>query len=218
MKVFKFKGAMLAEPEALAEIKNKINNNQEPCIVVVSALKGVMPQLRLLYSQALRKGHRFEEDFKALREKHVQMAEKLLDGQKKDEFLKDMQQQLDELYDTLNNIAVLKDASLSLKDYILSKGDILSSLLFCKLFDHATWQDSRSFIITNDNFGAPEILWEESCRAARATFKGLQKLAVVPGYCGKTRDGYTISLGRVGLSLTASVLQASLQEQMKTAV
>lgn len=218
MQVLKFKGAMLADPAALADIKNKVNHNQQPSVVVVSALKGVMPQLRLLYSQALRKGQGFEEDFKALKDKHVQMAEKLLSGENKKQYLALMQEQLDELYNTLNNVAVLKDVSLSLKDYILSKGDILSSLLFAKLFDNAQWHDSRNFIITNSNFGAPEIMWEESCQAAKNKFSGLQGIAVVPGYYGKTKDGYTISLGRVGLSLTASVIEACFHPQARVAV
>ena len=218
MKVFKFKGAMLADAAALSDIKNKLGKEQEPCVVVVSALKGAMPQLRSLYSQALRKGQGFEEEFKALKEKHLQMAEKLLSGQKKKEYLEVLQSQLNELYDTLNQVAVLKDVSHSLKDYVLSKGDILSSLLFCALFDNASWHDSRNFIITNDNFGAPEIQWEESCRAAKEEFKKAGKISVVPGYCGKTRDGYTISLGRVGLSLTASVLEACFFNPVKVAV
>ena len=171
MKVFKFKGAMLADAAALSDIKNKLNKEQESSVVVVSALKGVMPQLRSLYSQALQKGQGFEEEFKALKDKHLQMAEKLLSGQKKKEYLEALQFHLNELYDTLNQVAVLKDVSHSLKDYVLSKGDILSSLLFCALFDKANWHDSRNFIITNNNFGAPEIQWEESCRAAKKEFK-----------------------------------------------
>lgn len=218
MKVFKFKGAMLSDVAALSDIKNKLNNEQEVCVVVVSALKGVMPQLRSLYSQALRKGQGFEEEFKALKEKHLQMAEKLLSGQKKKEYFEALQFHLEELYDTLNQVAVLKDVSHPLKDYVLSKGDILSSLLFCALFDKANWHDSRNFIITNDNFGAPEIQWEESCQAARKEFKEAGKISVVPGYCGKTHDGYTISLGRVGLSLTASVLEACFFNPVKAAV
>lgn len=218
MKVFKFKGAMLADAAALSDIKNKLGNEQEACVVVVSALKGVMPQLRSLYSQALRKGQGFEEEFKALKEKHLQMAEKLLAGQKKKEYLETLQFHLDELYDTLNQVAVLKDVVHPLKDYVLSKGDILSSLLFCALFDEAEWHDSRNFILTNDNFGAPEIQWEESCRTAKNEFKDAKKLSVVPGSCGKTREGYTISLGRVGLSLAASVLEACFFTPVKVAV
>ena len=54
-----------------------------------------------------------------------------------------------------------------MKDYILAKGDILASLLFSKLFPEATWKDSRNFILTNGNFGAPEVLWKESCNAVK---------------------------------------------------
>ena len=59
------------------------------------------------------------------------------------------------------------------------------------------------------NFGAPEVLWKESCNAVKQEFGQLKGVAVVPGYCGKTKEGYTISLGRVGLSLTAAVLESA---------
>lgn len=116
------------------------------------------------------------------------------------------------MYGILHHVGVLRESSHCMKDYILAKGDILASLLFSKLFDQAEWHDSRNFMLTDGNFGAPEVLWEESCRAARQEFRGLRGMAVVPGYCGKTEAGYTISMGRVGLSLTAAVLEAAFQQ------
>lgn len=208
----KFKGAVLQDREALSDIKKMIGVQNGPCIVVVSALKGVMPRLRRLYSLSLRKGAGFEEEFAELKMMHEQLACELLSGRKLEEYRKEMQEQADDLYSILHNVAVLKDSSHYMKDYILSKGDILASLLFSKLFESARWCDSRNFILTDGNFGAPEILWEDSCRAAGDEFNGLQGIAVVPGYCGKTKAGYTISLGRVGLSLTASVLEAAFQQ------
>ena len=65
--------------------------------------------------------------------------------------------------------------------------------------------------MTEECFGAPEILWEESCRAAEAAFRGLEGVAVVPAACGKTRAGHTVSLGAVGLELTAAVLEAAFR-------
>ncbi len=212
MFVKKIKGVVLENREALAEVKSVLQNQNSPCIVVVSALKGVMPRLRQLHALSLRKGAGFEEEFAALRVVHEQLAEQLLSGKQLDLYRKEMQEQLDDLYGILHNVAVLKDASHYMKDYILSKGDILASLLFCRLFDSAEWHDSRNFILTDGNFGAPEVLWEESCQAARQEFRGLQGIAVVPGYCGKTKAGYTISLGRVGLSLTAAVLESAFQQ------
>ena len=46
MLVMKFKGAVLQNQETLAEIKNRIKEQNCCSIVVVSALKGVMPRLR----------------------------------------------------------------------------------------------------------------------------------------------------------------------------
>lgn len=212
MLVLKFKGAVLQNREALADIKNNVLNHQGSCIIVVSALKGIMPRLRRLHALSLRQGRGFEEEFQELKNIHEQLAVELLEGQPLEEYRQEMQTQLDDLYGILHNVAVLKESSHYMKDYILSKGDILASLLFSKLFPGASWKDSRNFILTDSNFGAPEVLWEESCAAVQREFKNLKGIAVVPGYCGKTKAGDTISLGRVGLSLTASVLQAAFQQ------
>lgn len=211
MQIYKFKGAVLQDPDTLKEVKNKIGSVNGECIVVVSALKGIMPRLRGLYAQSLKKGGGFEEEFKEFKIIHSDLAHKLLCGKKQEEYLKEMQVHLDELYEILHNVAPVKEASHAMKDYILAKGDILSSLLFSKMFENASWKDSRNFIFTDNNFGAPEILWEESCAAARREFKNSKGITVVPGYCGRTKAGYSISLGRVGLSLTASLLESAFQ-------
>lgn len=212
MLVLKFKGAVLQNQENLAVVKNNILQQAEPCVIVVSALKGIMPRLRQLYALSVRQGRGFEEEFMEFRNIHEQLARELLAGKKLDEYINGMNVQLDELYDILHNVAVLKDSSQCMKDYILAKGDILASLMFSKLFPDALWKDSRNFIWTDGNFGAPEVLWEESCQAVREEFKELKGIAVVPGYCGKTKSGYTISLGRVGLSLTAAVIESAFQQ------
>ena len=196
MLVMKFKGAVLQNQETLAEIKNRIKEQNCCSIVVVSALKGVMPRLRQLYGLSLRRGTGFENEFNELKQVHEQLKT----------------ERLNDLYGILHHVGVLRESSHCMKDYILAKGDILASLLFSKLFDQAEWHDSRNFMLTDGNFGAPEVLWEESCRAARQEFRGLRGMAVVPGYCGKTEAGYTISMGRVGLSLTAAVLEAAFQQ------
>lgn len=209
MLIMKYKGAVLQCREALSEVKKMIDGQVEPCVVVVSALKGVMPRLRQLYTLSLRKGGGFEKEFNELKKMHEQLASELLVEKKWEEYRQEMECQFDDLYSILHHVAVLKDASFYMKDYILAKGDILASLLFSKLFENASWKDSRNFIFTDSNFGAPEILWEESCQAAAREFQDLAGIAVVPGYCGKTQAGYTISLGRVGLSLTAAVLESA---------
>ena len=146
MLVMKFKGAVLQNQETLAEVKNRIKEQNCCSIVVVSALKGVMPRLRQLYGLSLRRGTGFENEFNELKQVHEQLAYELLAGRKLDEYKVELQKEL------------------------------------------------------------------ESCRAARQEFRGLRGMAVVPGYCGKTEAGYTISMGRVGLSLTAAVLEAAFQQ------
>ena len=77
MLVMKFKGAVLQNQEALAEVKNRIKDQQGCCIVVISALKGVMPRLRQLYALSLRRGAGFENEFNELKQVHEQLAYEL---------------------------------------------------------------------------------------------------------------------------------------------
>lgn len=172
MLVMKFKGAVLQNQETLAEIKNRIKEQNCCSIVVVSALKGVMPRLRQLYGLSLRRGAGFENEFNELKQVHEQLAYELLAGRKLEEYKVELQKELNDLYGILHHVGVLRESSHCMKDYILTKGDILASLLFSKLFDQAEWHDSRNFMLTDGNFGAPEVLWEESCRAARPGIQG----------------------------------------------
>lgn len=82
MLIYKFKGAVMQNPEMIAGIRNEIQKQSENCIVVVSALKGVMPRLRALYALSLKKGSGFEEEFKEFRHVHADLAEHLLAGNK----------------------------------------------------------------------------------------------------------------------------------------
>ena len=88
MLVMKFKGAVLQNQETLAEIKNRIKEQNCCSIVVVSALKGVMPRLRQLYGLSLRRGAGFENEFNELKQVHEQLAYELLAGRKLEEWVK----------------------------------------------------------------------------------------------------------------------------------
>mgnify|MGYP003196872157 CR=1 FL=1 len=148
MLVMKFKGAVLQNQETLAEIKNRIKEQNCCSIVVVSALKGVMPRLRQLYGLSLRRGAGFENEFNELKQVHEQLAYELLAGRKLEEYKVELQKELNDLYGILHHVGVLRESSHCMKDYILAKGDILASLLFSKLFDQAEWHDSRNFMLT----------------------------------------------------------------------
>ena len=121
MLVMKFKGAVLQNQETLAEIKNRIKEQNCCSIVVVSALKGVMPRLRQLYGLSLRRGAGFENEFNELKQVHEQLAYELLAGRKLEEYKVELQKELNDLYGILHHVGVLRESSHCMKDYILAK-------------------------------------------------------------------------------------------------
>ena len=116
MLVMKFKGAVLQNQETLAEIKNRIKEQNCCSIVVVSALKGVMPRLRQLYGLSLRRGAGFENEFNELKQVHEQLAYELLAGRKLEEYKVELQKELNDLYGILHHVGVLRESSHCMKD------------------------------------------------------------------------------------------------------
>lgn len=212
MMVLKFEGSSLENREALSYIKNIAESGNRPCVVVISALDGVIDLLNEMFERAIRKGCGFEAGIEELGKRHSQLARRLFSGQKLATYLNELKLHLEQLHNLLCNAGVLKQSVVSSRDYVLAKGDLLASLLFVKVLDEASWRDSRKFIVTNENFGVAEILWEDTCRAIGQEFESFNGVAVVPGFCGKTKSGYTTTLGPVGINLSAAIITAAFHD------
>lgn len=213
MLVIKIKGAVMQDAEALSEVIGSVDLQAGACVAVVSAPESVKARLRGMWRQSLRRGAGFEGELRALAGEFEGLAERLLPEEAREAFRVEAEAQWAEVLAALEGVAAWRGEAERMRDYVVAKGDVVASMLFRRAAGSACWRDARNFIVTDENFGAPEIAWEESCRAAEEAFRGLAGLAVVPGGCGKTRAGYTISLGAVGLELTAAVLEAALHER-----
>lgn len=211
--VLKFEGSSMEDLKALSHIKNVVAAKNNSCVVVASALNGVLHLLNKIFETATDKGRGFEEELHELEQRHVRLARQLISKEKLAAYLDEVKLHLDQLYNVLNGVGVLRQSVISSRDYVLAKGSILSSLLLVKVLDEASWHDSREFIVTNDNFGFAEIIWDDTCRAMRREFKDFEGIAVVPGFCGKTKSGYTTTLGPVGVNLSVAIMAAAFHNR-----
>lgn len=111
----------------------------------------------------------------------------------------------------LSGVALLRECTPQTLDMVLSFGERLSATVVAGLLGAsgipARFVDSRDFLVTDDRFGAAQVLdgpSRERLRALVAT-PG-DEVPVVTGFLGRTEDGRTTTLGRNGSDYTATLL------------
>ena len=104
-----------------------------------------------------------------------------------------------------------------LKDAIVSYGEQLSSRLLAEVLKangiNARQLDSRRLIVTDDEFGAAQPIWDETAELLRLELSPAIEAGEVPvmgGFIAGNRAGETTTLGRGGSDFTAAIVAAAL--------
>ena len=215
MKVLKFGGSSVGTPGRIKVVKEIIESQASPCVVVVSAFQGVTDQLiqiSLLASQR-------KEEYRSMLDKvislHKEYATALIVNQiKLKQVLEIIESLFDELTETLDGIYLLRELSPHASDQVLSLGERLSSQIICSIFDNATLIDSREFIKTDDKFGNATVEQNLTESLIKKTIGYEQKLVVVPGFIASTINGESTTLGRGGSDYSAALIAAALNAEV----
>lgn len=214
MKLMKFGGTSVGSPESLQLVKQIIENEKEPAIVVVSALDGVTDRLLLAADFALNGNSGYKTLLGEIIARHEEIIEKMLISHpSKEEVVRKVQQLFDELQNILRGVFLIGDLSQKTSDKIVSYGERLSSLIISKIIDGARLYDASAFIKTTQQFNhhIPDL--ELSNELIKETFSKMPPphVAVVPGFISSSRDNHDITnLGRGGSDYTASIIAAAM--------
>lgn len=213
MKVLKFGGSSVATPESLSRVKNIIQGNESsPVIVVVSALGGVTDKLLAMSTVASNGDISYEQDFEALRMRHLEMVDMLFRSYKEKQMLvQQVNTLLGELENILKGVFLIKDLSPKTLDTIVSYGERLSSLIVALYLDEAKWVDAREIIKTEHKHGKHVPNTDLTNDLIRKEFKFLPKISVLGGFISSDMSsGETTNLGRGGSDYTAALVAAAL--------
>ncbi len=118
---------------------------------------------------------------------------------------------LAELRQLFYGVSLLRECTDQTRDLVLSFGERLSATVVTELLSArglpALFVDARDWAVTDDRFGAAEILARDTCaRLAGITPSWEGRVPVVTGFLGATVDGRTTTLGRNGSDYTATLL------------
>ena len=180
--VHKFGGAALKDAAAIRHAARLVESyGPRPSVVVTSALAGVTDLL-------------FAQDVGKVRKRHVTVLRDL----ELDPHL------LGDLFEGLERSEVL--------DEILAYGERMSARIFAKVLG-ATVVDAAEVIQTDGRHGnaAPDLkATEVSARERVVPILAQESVVVTPGFIGAAPDGSTVTLGRGGSDLSATMLARAL--------
>ncbi len=224
MKILKFGGSSLKNPERVRHVAQLVArlHASNRAVVVVSAFGGTTDDL-VGAAQAAVRGAGGEEGhvvrWQAIADRHHEAAVALATIGDLETLRDAIDALMAELRELLRGAELLRECSPRTLDSILSYGERLSSLVIAAALRAAGTEaravDARTLIVTDETFGRAIVDRGASHDQIRAHLLARSSggVAVVTGFVGASREGYTTTLGRGGSDYTAALLGAALDAE-----
>lgn len=220
MKVLKFGGTSVGTVESLLNVKEIVTAQQQPVIVVVSALGGVTNQLIEMTQLAQQGSHDYEPIMQQMAERHRQVIDGVVPAVMREQCHVIVAQFIDNLSSFFGTLALNHDVlppseQLRIADAILCHGEIMSSAIVSSMIEGAQPHFSPNFIITHEVNGCHTLDAELTRERIRLEWsKGVQGIHVTQGFIAEDADEhFKTNLGRGGSDFTAALIAAALNAE-----
>jgi len=198
----------VASPETIKQVKKVVEARckEEKLLLIVSAFSGITDQIIKTGKLAAEGSVHYKQETQAIRDRHIHAVIDLLgeDG--------DVMNQVKEMLTNFEQMCygayLVKDLSNRTLDYLLSTGELLSSIIIGAYFNKegidTHWVDSRKYIVTDDTFSCAAVDREKTFEKI-STLQGKTEVMIAPGFIGSTSNGETSTLGRGGSDYSAAL-------------
>ena len=212
MRVFKFGGASVKDPEAVKNVGAILSLYEgEKIIVVVSAMGKTTNKLEDILSCLLADEHlKFHQLINDLQAYHHDILGELF----REKHFK-IFQVIDQIFDGLRQLSQEKISDkLGFEyDQIVSLGELISSHIvheyLIEMGFRSSWLDARKIIRTDNNYQEANVDWETTkeliSKSIEPAFIG-SNILVTQGFIGHSADGSTTTLGREGSDYSAGII------------
>ncbi len=219
MIVMKFGGTSVESSEAIERVAKIVTSrSRQSPVVVVSAMAKVTDQLVAM-------GHKAAAGdceasiglLQSLRERHLQAALELLGAKKCAALIPKLEVHFSELENFLRGLAAVRELTPRGSDYLLSFGELISSLIVADAFAvrglNATWVDSRECLVTDakHTHAVPQMpATRERSKKKISPLLAKKRIPVMGGFIASTASGVPTTLGRGGSDYSAAIIGAAL--------
>jgi aspartate kinase len=216
----KFGGTSVQDAEAFRRVAEIVAGEKENSpVVVTSAMSKVTDALLNAFELAKKdEPGRALESLEPHFARHVEVAEHLLGPEAQSRFFDELEKSKNELTEILQRVSRRSLPLQLLKDVVVAYGEQLSSRLLtevCKAGGlNARHTDARRLIMTDDEHGAANPLWNETERIIQLELHppvNAGEIPVMGGFIAASRSGETTTLGRGGSDYSAALVGAALR-------
>ena len=220
MKVMKFGGTSVGSIESLRNLKNIVNAEQRPVIVVVSAMGGFTNQLIAMCEQAQQRDISCLDTLETARKRHHDAVDGVVIESMRDEVHATIDRFVDEslkpYYLALaTNPHMPVDEIERVCDAIVAHGEILSSAIVAGMFEDGVPHLSLNYMRTVSDAKGRVLDWDETGRLVKEDFADMTEgVHVAQGFISRDKltDAVT-NLGRGGSDYTAAILATLLDAE-----
>ncbi len=217
MRVLKFGGSSVADPEQIRNVIRIIRNahTRHPALcVVVSAQAGVTDLLAGLCRELPGNESGNEAIVHELELRHLAAIRSMLPVTQHPAAMAEVMSICNELSEIARGAALVGEVTARTRDLILSFGERLSAFVVSRALlveiGDTVCTDARRLIRTDSAFGHARVDFNATNTLVRDYFDKNPGLHVVTGFIAESGDGQTTTLGRSGSDYTAAILGAAL--------
>lgn len=220
MKVLKFGGTSVANPENINRVKAILQGKKEhKMAIVVSAFGGITDLLLHTSQLASKQDLSYKNELKNIEDKHLAMIKSLVPVKSQSTVLSKVKSELNALETLLEGSFSIGELTLKLSDKIVSFGELLSSYIICEFLKaeglDATFKDSRELIITDTSFGKANVDFDTTNQNCQDFFKENNHwITILPGFVSSSISGESTTLGRGGSDYTAAILASAVDAEV----
>ena len=216
----KFGGTSVGDAAAFERVCKIVGDQTENHpVVITSAMTKVTDALLNAFDTARK--NEPEKAFDSLAPhfaRHLEVAGHFLSDEAKQSFSTEIEKSKKDLSEILERVSRRSLPVQLLKDVILAYGELLSSRLLTEVLRsksiNARFADARRLIVTDDEHGAANPIWEETEKIVSLELNSIIRNGEVPvmgGFIAASRGGETTTLGRGGSDYSAALVGAALK-------
>jgi bifunctional aspartokinase / homoserine dehydrogenase 1 len=186
--------------------------------VVLSACRGVTDVLLNLVTAAEKQDDAVPTYIDAVRERHVAIADTLLKGDSRDEYVAQLDQDCRDIAGILQTVRLIRSGSEIVRDLVSGYGEIWSTRLFARYLSgrakrpgKVQWIDARDIVSVDWGSLGPSVRWEQSqANCAREMKTEGPATFIITGFVARDAKGLQTTLGRNGSDFSGSIFGALL--------
>ncbi|HEY4772550.1 MAG TPA: bifunctional aspartate kinase/homoserine dehydrogenase I [Steroidobacteraceae bacterium] len=217
--VHKFGGSSVADADCFARVASLLEALPPGRLaVVLSACRGVTDALLGLVSLAEQQDEAFRDAIGRLRERHAQIAERLLAADSARQYLAGFDRDCQDLEGILRTVKLTRTASREVSDLIAGYGELWSTQLFYQYFKErdarpgeVQWIDARRVLTVEWGSLGPAVQWPQSHESLREIVpEDFAGTLIITGFIASKGRGVQTTLGRNGSDFSASIFGSLL--------